>query len=165
MAAPDCPGARRDYSTLVIYAATLTGAPSIDYRRSSMNVDRESAEVWASWFRCLSDPSRILLLHRLAVARRAMTVGELVEQADIGQSTVSHHLAILAEAGFVLCQRQGTSNLFSVNDRCLERFPSAAEVIMGQLPRHDASDVACSPPWCEPAPKRASGTSRRRVHA
>ena len=61
-----------------------------------MNVDRRSAEVWASWFRCLGDPSRVLLLNRLALARRPMTVGELVSEADIGQSTVSHHLAKLA---------------------------------------------------------------------
>ena len=130
-----------------------------------MAVDRASAEVWASWFRCLSDPSRILLLHRLATARRPMTVGELVEQADIGQSTVSHHLAILAGAGFVLCERDGTSNRYVVNERCLERFPSAAELIMGQLPRYEVADLGCTPPWCEPETPRARGGTRRRAHA
>ncbi|HET6909596.1 MAG TPA: metalloregulator ArsR/SmtB family transcription factor [Mycobacteriales bacterium] len=131
-----------------------------------MDIDRSSAEVWASWFRCLGDPSRIMLLHRLAVERRAMTVGELVDQADIGQSTVSHHLATLAEAGFVVREREGTSSRYSVNERCLERFPSAAELIMGQLPRYAVADVACTPPWCEPEPKRKPGRSgRRRVHA
>ena len=125
-----------------------------------MKVDRRSAEVWASWFRCLSDPSRILLLHRLAVARRPMTVGELVEQADIGQSTVSHHLAILAETGFVTCQREGTTSWYAVNQRCLERFPSAAELIMGRLPRYDETDLDCAPPWCEPIPGATKRGSR-----
>ena len=102
-----------------------------------MKVDRNSAEVWASWFRCLGDPSRVLLLNRLAVARKPLTVGELVEQVDIGQPTVSHHLKVLAETGFVLCERRANTSLYSVNERCLERFPSAADLIMGGLPRYE----------------------------
>lgn len=133
-----------------------------------MDVDRYSAEVWASWFRCLGDPSRILLLNRLAVARGAMTVGELVDQADIGQSTVSHHLAILAETGFVHCERQANTSRYWVNERCLERFPSAAELIMGVLPRYEPRDLECAPPWHQDDPAGAAGRSRRRrrrVHA
>lgn len=112
-----------------------------------MEVDRSSAEVWASWFRCLSDPSRVLLLNRLALARRPMTVGELVDEVDIGQPTVSHHLKILAETGFVLSERRANSSLFTVNERCLERFPSAAELIMGMLPRYEAKATECVAPW------------------
>jgi len=106
-----------------------------------MDVDRASSEVWASWFRALGDASRVLILHRLAVARRPMTVGEIVDAVDVGQSTVSHHLKLLAEVGFVHVERQGNTSLFRVNERCLEVFPSAAEVVMGRVP-----DVA---PWCE----------------
>lgn len=112
-----------------------------------MEISRSSAEVWASWFRCLGDPSRVLLLNRLATARRPMTVGELVAQADIGQSTVSHHLRILAETGFVLFERRGNTTLFRVNERCLERFPSAAELIMGVLPRYEQQGTECLAPW------------------
>ncbi|MGH9208216.1 MAG: ArsR/SmtB family transcription factor, partial [Acidimicrobiales bacterium] len=57
-----------------------------------MEIERSSAEVWASWFRCLGDPSRVLLLNRLATSDCPMTVGDLVAEIDIGQSTVSHHL-------------------------------------------------------------------------
>jgi DNA-binding transcriptional ArsR family regulator len=112
-----------------------------------MNVDRGSAEVWASWFRALGDASRVLILNRLAVARRPMTVGEIVGAVDVGQSTVSHHLKLLAETGFVLAERRGTASLYRVNERCLEVFPSAAEVVMGQLPRYDPRPAACVPPW------------------
>ena len=107
------------------------------YRLASilMDVDRASAEVWASWFRCLGDPSRMLILNRLAVARRPMTVGEIVDAVDVGQPTVSHHLKILAEVGFVLVDAQANTRLYRVNEHCLDLFPSAAEVVMGQLPR------------------------------
>jgi DNA-binding transcriptional ArsR family regulator len=103
--------------------------------------------VWAGWFRALGDASRVLILNRLATARRPMTVGEIVEALDIVQSTVSHHLKLLAETGFVLVERQGTTSRFQVNERCLQVFPSAAEVVMGRLPRYDPRPTACAAPW------------------
>jgi DNA-binding transcriptional ArsR family regulator len=119
----------------------------IEYRQLSMDVDRGSAEIWASWFRCLGDGTRVLILNRLAVARRPLSVGEIVAALDVGQSTVSHHLKILAEGGFVLVERRGTSGLYRVNERCLECFPSAADLVMGQLPRYGPVPTSCPAPW------------------
>ncbi|HEX5722001.1 MAG TPA: metalloregulator ArsR/SmtB family transcription factor [Acidimicrobiia bacterium] len=107
-----------------------------------MNVDRETAAVWASWFRALGDPSRILVLNLLAAKAEPMSVGEIVEALDIGQSTVSHHLKQLADVGFVLVEERGTSNLYRVNDLCLECFPTAAELVMG-VARTTAEWRAC----------------------
>jgi DNA-binding transcriptional ArsR family regulator len=115
-----------------------------------MDVDRDSAEVWASWFRCLGDASRVLILNRLAVARRPMSVGEIVEAVDVGQPTVSHHLKILAEVGFVLVEQRGNVRLYRVNDHCLDVFPSAAELVMGQLPRYAPVPTECRAPWLQP---------------
>jgi DNA-binding transcriptional ArsR family regulator len=107
-----------------------------------MNIDRETAAVWASWFRALGDPSRILVLNLLAAKAEPMSVGDIVEALDIGQSTVSHHLKQLAEVGFVLVEERGTSNLYRVNDLCLECFPTAAELVMG-VARTTAEWRAC----------------------
>jgi DNA-binding transcriptional ArsR family regulator len=112
-----------------------------------MEVDRASAAVWASWFQALGDASRVLILNRLALARRPLTVGEIVDSVDVGQSTVSHHLKQLADTGFVHVERRGNTSLYRVNERCLEIFPSAAEVVMGRLPRYDPSPAACTAPW------------------
>lgn len=97
-----------------------------------MEVSRDHAETWAGWFRALGDPSRIVILNLLATSDRPMTVGEVVDAVDIGQSTVSHHLKILADTGFVLVTRSGTSSLYEVNRSCLECFPTAAETVMGK---------------------------------
>ena len=70
-----------------------------------------------------------------------MNVGEIVAAVDVGQSTVSHHLHVLAEACFVLVERAGTSSWWRINERCLECFPSAAELVMGRLPSRA--------PWAE----------------
>jgi DNA-binding transcriptional ArsR family regulator len=144
----------------------------IEYRQLSMDVDRGSAEIWASWFRCLGDGTRVLILNRLAVARRPLSVGEIVAALDVGQSTVSHHLKILAEGGFVLVERRGTSGLYRVNERCLECFPSAADLVMGQLPRYGPVPTSCPAPWQPAGPaageagqvnERGARSRRRRV--
>jgi ArsR family transcriptional regulator len=111
-------------------------------------VDRAAAEVWASWFRCLGDGSRVLILNRLALARGPMSVGEVVDAVDIAQPTVSHHLKVLAEAGFVLVEQRATSRRYRVNEHCLDVFPAAAEVVMGRRPRTGQVPVECGAP-CE----------------
>ncbi len=103
---------------------------------TSRSLDRVTAAEWAGWFRALGDPTRVLLLQALAVADEPMSVGELTDRLDVGQSTVSHHLAKLAEVGFVLVDHVGTSSRWSVNHACIACFPSAAEVVMGQRPVH-----------------------------
>lgn len=65
---------------------------------------------------------------------RPLTVGEITEALDVGQSTISHHLAKLAEVCFVIGEREGTSSRWTVNTACLAAFPSAAEMVMGRIP-------------------------------
>jgi DNA-binding transcriptional ArsR family regulator len=128
-----------------------------------MSVDRASAEIWASWFRALGDATRVLILHQLATAEEPLTVGEIVDAVDVGQSTVSHHLKLLAEVGFVQVERRANTSLYRVNQRCLAVFPSAAEVVMGQLPRYDPLPAACAAPWQtddEPSPAPHAGSER-----
>jgi DNA-binding transcriptional ArsR family regulator len=52
-----------------------------------------------------------------------MSVGAIVDAVDVGQSAVSHHLRVLGEAGFVRVRREGNVSRWSMNERCIERFP------------------------------------------
>jgi DNA-binding transcriptional ArsR family regulator len=99
-----------------------------------MGVSRDEAEIWASWFRALGDPSRLVILNLLATTGRPMSVGEIVDHLGLAQSTVSHHLKILGDVGFALVDREVTSSWWRVNEHCLDCFPSAAEVVMGRVP-------------------------------
>ena len=99
-----------------------------------MNVSREEAATWATWFRALGDPTRVLILNLLASAGRPMTVAEIVDELDVGQSTISHHLKILGDVRFLLVERAGTSSWWRINEQCLDCFPTAAELVMGRLP-------------------------------
>ena len=126
----------------------------IDYRRWSMNVSRDDAAAWATWFKALGDPTRILILNLLATAARPMSVAEIVDALDVGQSTVSHHLKILGDVRFLLVHREGTSSWWRINERCLECFPTAAELVMGRLPTE--------PPWDHPLAGAPTSTRRTR---
>ena len=106
--------------------ATIVDAPALP-------LSRDLATQWASWFAALGDPTRVLILHLLSTERRPLSVGEITERRDVGQSTVSHHLAKLADVRFVLVEREGTSSWWRVNDACIGCFPSAADVVMGRI--------------------------------
>ena len=115
-----------------------------------MNLTRDQAELYAGWFRCLADPTRLEILNLLASERRPLSVGEIVAGLDVGQSTVSEHLRLLAETCFVLVEHRGTSSFFQINEKCIDCFPSAAEFVMGKV-REDHLPAA-----------RPGATSRRR---
>lgn len=91
------------------------------------------AATYADWFACLAEPTRVRLLHVVAVAGRAVAVGELAEQLGISQSTCSHHVRKLADVGFVLLRKERTATLVSVNANCCTGLPHAADAVMGVL--------------------------------
>ncbi len=64
----------------------------------------ESADAIAG-LRALADQTRLQVARLLAEG--AFNVGEIQSVLDLGQSTVSHHLKVLTEAGLVSCRREG----------------------------------------------------------
>lgn len=94
-------------------------------------LSQAEADDYAGWFRCLADGTRLQLLNAVATAGRAVTVGEIVARVGVGQSTVSHHLRILADERFVHLKADGTRTLVTVNAACLTELPEAAARIMG----------------------------------
>jgi DNA-binding transcriptional ArsR family regulator len=110
------------------------------------DLDRQTAAMYASWFRPLADPTRLLVLNLLATREEPMTVGEIVDALDVGQPTVSQHLKVLSEACFVQVEPVGTRRYYRINPNCLERFPTAAAVIMGRVERV-AAPAPTQPPW------------------
>jgi len=95
-------------------------------------IDRETAGEFAGWFKALADPTRIQIVSLLARRGRPMNVGEIVAAVDVGQSTVSAHLKVLAEVRFVLADPQGTATYYRINDACVDCFPTAADIVMGK---------------------------------
>src|SRR5215211_2590957 len=94
----------------------------------------ETAATYAEWFATLADPTRVRLLHAVSMAPTgAIRVGELADELGISQSTCSHHVRKLAEVGYVVVDKVGTSSVVSVNPACCSGLPHAADVVMGTL--------------------------------
>lgn len=91
------------------------------------------AALYAGWFACLAEPTRVRLLHQVAGAPAGVTIGELAGSLGIGQPTVSHHVRKLADAGFVTLHKDRTSTIVSVNPACSAALPQAADAVMGLL--------------------------------
>jgi DNA-binding transcriptional ArsR family regulator len=95
-------------------------------------MDRATATEYASWFRALADATRVQIVTLLARRGVPMSVGEVVAEVEVVQSTVSAHLRVLAEVGFVLAEQRGTATYYRINGACVECFPTAADIVMGR---------------------------------
>jgi ArsR family transcriptional regulator len=69
--------------------------------------DRDAHEL-AELFKALADPARLRALSLVANAPDGeMCACDLVEPLDRSQPTVSHHMAVLVDAGFVAREKRG----------------------------------------------------------
>lgn len=58
-------------------------------------------------FKALADPARLQILHMLKAASEPVCVCDVTAALDLGQPTISHHLAKLKDAGLVTSERRG----------------------------------------------------------
>jgi L-amino acid N-acyltransferase YncA/DNA-binding transcriptional ArsR family regulator len=114
-------------------------------------VARAEAEDYAAWFRALADGTRVKIVSLLARHGRPMKVGEIVAAVQVGQSTVSQHLKVLAAVRFVLAERRGTARYYRINTACVDRFPTAAGLVGGLAAPLPDPDILPLPPFIGPA--------------
>src|SRR2546423_861318 len=72
---------------------------------------------------------------RLAILRQLTAEGEVcacdfTSCCDVAQPTVSHHLKVLREAGWIDSERRGTWIWYSIRPQALERFKAIATEIV-----------------------------------
>ena len=108
-------------------------------------LDQVTAAEFASWFKALADPTRIQIVSLLARRAGPMSVGQIVAAVQVGQSTVSAHLKVLAEVRFVLAEPRGTATYYRINDACVDCFPTAADIVMGRPAPARLDSVPASP--------------------
>jgi len=67
------------------------------------------AEKVATTLKALADPARLRLLSIVAASQdQEACVCDLIEPVGLSQPTVSHHLRVLTEAGFLSRSKRGT---------------------------------------------------------
>jgi DNA-binding transcriptional ArsR family regulator len=83
-----------------------------------MNIYRKSAPVDVVAFaKALADDTRQRIMTLCCCER--LTVGDITAKIGVAQPTVSHHLAILREAGLVTAEHQGRETFYSLNQERL----------------------------------------------
>lgn len=67
----------------------------------------------AKKFKSLSDPNRLYILDQLVKGEKCAC--DLLELLNVSQSTLSHHMKILTDAGIVVIRREGKWAHYSIS--------------------------------------------------
>jgi ArsR family transcriptional regulator len=89
--------------------------------------------------KALADVTRQRIMHECCC--QWVSVGELVERVGLSQPTVSHHLAVLREAGLVYVRHEGKQSFYSLNQQHVAQC-------CGQLVAVFAPEVATAKDEC-----------------
>mgnify|MGYP000359588964 CR=1 FL=1 len=80
------------------------------------SLDRDQAEVLAGTLKALADPTRLQLLSLIREsAGGEACVCDLTDAFDYSQPTISHHLRVLMEAGFLERTKRGSWAWYSLS--------------------------------------------------
>lgn len=133
-------------------ATANTSATAWPGRDRTTAVSPSEAQALAHDLRVLADPARIRILS-IASSHpgRPTTVTELVDALTLTQATVSHHLRVLLDAGFLARERSGTWSLYRVVEPRMRELagrlgpdrapePAIAPGIASDLPATSSSD-------------------------
>lgn len=76
--------------------------------------------IYARIFKAMSDENRLRILEYLL--EKDCNASELLEKMDFGQSTLSHHMHLLTEAGVVEAHRKGKWILYHLKKEAYEEM-------------------------------------------
>lgn len=87
------------------------------------------AELLASQFKALADPTRLRILSIVSSNPNAETcVCDLPGPLELSQSTISHHLKILLDAGIVTREKRGVWSYYSLVSGSLESLAQSLAI-------------------------------------
>ena len=95
----------------------------------------------AARLKALGHAARLEILRVLA-ARGTCICGEVVEVLPLAQSTVSQHLKVLKEAGFVRGEIDGPKSCYCLDREVIARFRGELDELLAELD-------SCCPPATE----------------
>lgn len=86
----------------------------------------ESVEI----FKALSDENRITIFKLLTQGE--LCVCDILENLDLTQPTVSHHLKVLYQAGLIHVEKRGKWKYYSINDEKVIKTKQFFEMILNK---------------------------------
>ena len=105
-------------------------------------MDYQAAAAKAGAF---SDANRVKIMHMLS--KKETCACNILEYLGITQPTLSYHMKLLTQAGFVQARRKGKWTYYSLRKDELERFAaSMSELVNTSV--DDLPDLDCGPCEC-----------------
>ena len=94
-----------------------------------------------------ADPTRLAILRQLAAAGTEVCACEFTSCCGVAQPTVSHHLKVLRESGWVTSERRGSWVHYQLRTDAIERFRALAGELGGlsAAPRSAAEGLRAFP--------------------
>ena len=93
-------------------------------------MDRRDRSAEASLFRALADEHRLRIVATLVRSKHEVCVCDFTDALPLRQPAVSHHLAVLREAGLVTCERRGTWVYYSLAADFDQRLEAALDTLV-----------------------------------
>lgn len=76
--------------------------------------------VQARVFKAMSDENRLRILELLC--EKEHNASELLQEMDFGQSTLSHHMGILLNAGIIRARKKGKWTYYTLHKEAYEQM-------------------------------------------
>ena len=128
-----------------------------------MKIAQDPAEAgsiveFVPFFKAFCNPTRAQIIEFLLGGERC--VCEMTGPLDVSQPLVSHHLALLRDAGLLSMRGEGARTYYSINwerfDGDLKGFLEHVERLRNAPPDLDKTESACATAVTKPARRNAS---------
>jgi ArsR family transcriptional regulator len=110
---------KADKTSLTAKQLKSPGKAAVQETAAVQEAEAKERECSAELFRALGDESRLKILDLLLDGE--LCAADLLKSLSIVQSTLSHHMKILVEAGLVRCRRQGKWSYYSIDKEMLKK--------------------------------------------
>ena len=94
----------------------------------TLKISGKSQERLVSMFKALGNPIRFEIV-KFLVTHPGCITGDIVDHLPIAQATVSQHLKVLKETGWIAGNIEGTSTCYELDDKSIAWFRSIVEEI------------------------------------
>ena len=100
---------------------------------------------YESLFRALGDPHRLEILDLLDKNDR--NAGELLERIDVVQSTLSHHMKTLCDAGLVTARKSGKWTVYTLNRQMLKNAAAYFDAFLMEEAEKKSREASYKDVW------------------
>ena len=98
----------------------MTGIPA---QCCTLNISGKAQERLVNMFKAIGNPIRFEII-KFLVTHPGCITGDIVDHLPVAQATVSQHLKVLKEAGWIAGIIEGTSTCYQLDEKSIAWFKS-----------------------------------------